>query len=110
MKIGDRTYNILKNLAQIWLPAAGTLYFALAQIWTLPGAEKVTGTVIAVDTFLGALLAISTATYNASGRNFDGTLSIGENEQGSYLKLESVVPASLEKESVTFKVVQPPTS
>lgn len=59
----SKTYDILKPIAQIWIPAAGTLYFALAQIWNLPYAEEVVGTLTAIDTFLGAVLGISTVKY-----------------------------------------------
>lgn len=64
MKMTNKTYDILKFLAQIILPAAGTLYFALANIWGLPLGEEVVGTITAVDAFLGAILGISTAQYN----------------------------------------------
>ena len=64
MKMSDKTYDILKFVAQILLPALGTLYFALAQIWDLPLAEEIVGTITAVDAFLGAVLGISTANYN----------------------------------------------
>lgn len=63
MKISDKTYDVLKYIAQYALPAAGTLYFALSGIWGLPYGEQVVGTVTAVDTFLGVLLGISTAQY-----------------------------------------------
>lgn len=64
MKMQNETYDILKKIAQIWLPAIGTLYFALAQIWNLPYAEEIVGTITAVDAFLGAILQISTDNYN----------------------------------------------
>lgn len=64
MKISNQAYDILKFVAQILLPALGTLYFALAQIWDLPLAEEIVGTITAVDAFLGAVLGISTAQYN----------------------------------------------
>lgn len=57
-------YDKLKWIAQILLPAIGTLYFALAQIWGLPFAEQIVGTITALDCFLGAILGISTAVYN----------------------------------------------
>ena len=60
----NKTYDILKYVAQIILPAIGTLYFALAGIWGLPYAEQVVGTITAVDTFLGVVLGISSANYN----------------------------------------------
>lgn len=62
--MSNKTYDILKFIAQILLPAIGTLYFALASIWGLPYGEQIVGTITAVDAFLGALLGISTAQYN----------------------------------------------
>lgn len=67
MKLNNKTYDILKWIAQYLLPAAGTLYFALAQIWGLPYGEQIVGTIAAVDTFLGVVLGISSANYNAEG-------------------------------------------
>lgn len=64
MSMGNKTYDVLKWIAQFLLPAAGTLYFALAGIWGLPYGEQVVGTITAIDTFLGVLLGISTASYN----------------------------------------------
>lgn len=63
MKLSNKTYDILKWIAQILLPAAGTLYFALSKIWGLPYATEIVGTIAAVDTFMGALLGISSAQY-----------------------------------------------
>lgn len=60
----NRTYDILKEIAQIWLPAIATLYFTLASIWGLPYAEQIVGTISAIDVFLGAVLKISTIQYN----------------------------------------------
>ncbi len=66
MKLTNKTYDILKWIAQILLPAAGTLYFALSKFWGFPYSTEVVGTVAAIDTFLGALLGISTSQYNKS--------------------------------------------
>lgn len=63
MKMNDKLYDALKWVAQILLPALGTLYFALASIWGFPYAEPIVGTITAVDTFLGVLLGISAAQY-----------------------------------------------
>ncbi len=63
MKMSNQTYDILKWIAQIFLPALGTLYFALAQIWGLPYGEQIVGTLTALDAFLGALLGLSSAQY-----------------------------------------------
>ena len=64
MKLNNKVYDILKWIALIGLPALGTLYFALSSVWGLPYAEPIIGTVAAVDTFLGAVLGISTMNYN----------------------------------------------
>lgn len=61
--MSNKTYDILKWVAQIALPAVGTLYAALAGIWGFPYGEEIVGSILAVDTFLGALLQISTAQY-----------------------------------------------
>ena len=62
--MSNKTYDTLKWIAQILLPALGTLYFALAGIWGFPYAEQIIGTITAVDTFIGVLLGISTYQYN----------------------------------------------
>jgi hypothetical protein len=63
IKMSNRMYDILKQIALIWLPALGTLYFALAGIWGFPYAEQIVGTITAVDTFLGAVLGLSSHKY-----------------------------------------------
>lgn len=62
--MSNKIYDILKWIAQILLPAIGTLYFALANIWNLPYPQEVVGTITAVDAFLGVVLGVSTAQYN----------------------------------------------
>ena len=68
MKMSNKVYDILKYIAQIVLPALGALYFALAKIWGLPYGTEITGTLAAVDTFLGALLKISSDQYNKEAK------------------------------------------
>lgn len=64
--MSNKMYDVLKWIAQYLLPALGTLYFAVAGIWGLPYAEEVVGTIVAIDTFLGVVLGVSTAQYNKS--------------------------------------------
>jgi len=64
MKMSNGVYDVLKWIAQYLLPAAGTLYFAIAGIWGLPFGEQIVGTITAIDTFLGVILGISSANYN----------------------------------------------
>lgn len=64
----NKAYDIMKYICVIVLPALGTLYFALASIWGLPYGEQVVGTITAIDTFLGAILMISTNAYNKNNK------------------------------------------
>ena len=64
MNMTNKTYDTLKWIAQYLLPGAATLWLTLASIWSLPYGEEVGGTIVAVDTFIGVLLGISSAQYN----------------------------------------------
>lgn len=61
--MSNKTYDILKNIALIVLPALATLWLAIANIWGLPYGEEIAATITAVDVFLGAVLKISSITY-----------------------------------------------
>ena len=103
--ITGKLYNILKFLALVVLPAVGTLYFTLAAIWGLPAAEQVVGTIVAMDTFLGVILQISSTSYNSS--TAQGTLNIHETQDGKTfdLQLDGDPEYELEgKDRVIFKV------
>lgn len=63
MKLDNKSYDVLKWVAQILLPAAATLYVAVAGIWGFPYAKEIAGTISAVDLFIGALLGISSMNY-----------------------------------------------
>ena len=62
--MSNKVYDRLKWVAQILLPALATLYFTISNIWGLPYAEQIVGTIAAIDTFLGIILGISTSKYN----------------------------------------------
>lgn len=64
MRLKNETYDILKWIAIIVLPALATLYAGLAQIWHFPFEVEIPATIMAIDTFLGILIGVSTNTYN----------------------------------------------
>ena len=64
MKLPDNVYNVLKWVTMILLPAVATLYFTLGGIWGFPYVEQIVGTIAAIETFLGALIGLSTIQYN----------------------------------------------
>ena len=61
--MNNKVYDILKWVAMIVLPAIGTLYLTLSGIWGLPYGEQIAGSITAIDTFLGAILMISSISY-----------------------------------------------
>lgn len=104
--MSSKVYDVLKFIAQIGLPALGTLYVTLAALWHLPAVTEVSGTVIAVDTFLGVLLGLSTSAYNKSDDRFGGTLAVVDGEDGSTLRMLGVDPVQLTTaKQITFKIV-----
>ncbi len=64
--LSNAIYDKAKWIALYLLPALGTLYFALSGIWGFPYGEQIVGTITAIDTFLGVILGISSANYNAT--------------------------------------------
>lgn len=79
--MNNKIYDTLKFIAMVVLPAIGTLYFALAQIWGLPYGEQIVGTITAIDAFLGAILGISTAQYNKKTTPMDKFLEEGGEDE-----------------------------
>lgn len=65
--MSNRTYDILKWVAALFLPALATLWLTISSIWGLPYGEQIGLTISAVDLFLGAILGISSANYNKGG-------------------------------------------
>lgn len=100
-------YDILKHIVQLVLPATGTLYFALSQIWGLPFGEEVVGTIVAITTFLGVSLKISNTNYLNDESRFDGIFRLendGEVDRWIMdLKVENPEEL-LQQKVVTFQV------
>jgi uncharacterized protein (DUF697 family) len=63
MKMKNETYDILKWVAMLLLPALATLISALGNIWGLPWAPQVSDTIVAVNAALAMILGISTINY-----------------------------------------------
>ncbi len=64
MKMSNKVYDWMKWIAQVLLPALGTLYAALGAALGWGNVDVVVSIIMAVDAFLGTLLGISTAQYN----------------------------------------------
>ena len=67
----NKTYDILKYIALIVLPALAVFYSTISNIWGLPYHDAIPDTIMAVDLFLGALLKISSSKYGNTVVRFD---------------------------------------
>lgn len=62
MKLSNKTYDVLKIVAWIFVPLA-SFVSALCIIWGVPMAEQITATLTAFNTLLGALLHTANKEY-----------------------------------------------
>lgn len=93
--MNNKTYDILKYVAQIVLPALGTLYAALAPLWNLPYSDAIVGTIVAVDAFLGALLQISSNKYYKDGKDVAGTITLNPDDETAQFNFANMTVADL---------------
>lgn len=63
MKMRNETYDILKWIALILLPAVVVFVTTLGEIWGLPYTTQIAATIAAIDTLLGACLQVSSSNY-----------------------------------------------
>lgn len=68
MKLRNKTYDILKYIVTIVLPALTTLWLSIATIWSLPYGEPIGATLGAITVFLGALIGVSSVKYNKDNK------------------------------------------
>lgn len=61
--MSNKTYDVLKWIALVVLPAIAIFYESIAGIWGLPFAEQIPDTIVVVDLFLGTLLGVSSEAY-----------------------------------------------
>lgn len=104
----DGVYNLIKQFAQYWFPAAGALYAGLAGLWGFPYAVQVVGSIALIDIFLGALLGISTAVYNASGAGVDGALVVDASGDTETHSLEFSAPLTTLSQQKTITLAVTP--
>ena len=64
MRISNKTYDILKYVALIFIPALVTFVTTAGTELGYPHTEMLTVLISAFGTFLGALLVVSSNSYN----------------------------------------------
>ena len=76
MKFNNKTYDLLKYVALIALPAIQVFWLTIGKIWNISYTVEIGATIGAVALLLGTLLGVSTKNYLAEKEqdnfNFDG--------------------------------------
>lgn len=62
-KLTNRQYDVSKWALMVGFPAFATFYLTMSQLWGIPGADKVVGTLAALATFGGVVLGVSSNKY-----------------------------------------------
>lgn len=61
--MNNQTYDILKRVALIVIPALATFVNAVGIVWGIHHTNEVTATITALGVFLGAALGVSSKNY-----------------------------------------------
>ena len=63
MKLSNRTYDILKWVALVVIPASATLVLTVGEIWGLPYYDNIGATISAIGLFIAAVIGVSSKDY-----------------------------------------------
>lgn len=90
VNISSAVYDKLRPIVQIWLPALGVFYAAMAGLWGFGFVAEVVGSLSAIAALLGTVLGISRKTYNEKealaatealdAGTYDGALVVDETD------------------------------
>lgn len=61
--MNNQTYDILKRVALVVIPALATFVNAVGMVWGVPYTNEATATITAFGVFLGAALGVSSKNY-----------------------------------------------
>jgi len=108
LRLPNDIYNNLKWLGMIVLPALGTAYFIIGEIFDWPRLKEVLGFSMVVMIMLNALVWYAAKSWYESDERFDGHIELEEDE-GGMKKVNMVVDGDPEtllmvKNEISFKV------
>lgn len=63
MRLSEKTYDVLKWIAQIFLPAFTTFLGVVLKCFNCPYTDIIITILVAFDTFLGTILGLSSKNY-----------------------------------------------
>jgi len=106
MRFTNKVYDVLKDFALIYLPLVAAFYITFADLWHLPNAEAISGTIMAFDTLLGGILKLSNRSYEKTDK-YDGTVDVSVDPEGKKtfsLNVDGDLDKLDQKEEILFKV------
>lgn len=62
--LSNRAYDILKWVSILLMPALATFIGVVGKVWGMPNVDAWVTTINAVGIFLGAIIGVSTSSYN----------------------------------------------
>lgn len=104
MRITNKVYDVIKWIVLIVIPAIITLYSTIGGIWGFPYVQQITGTLAAIDVFLGVVMKVSGVSYN---KTYDGVLNIdtiSDDETDRYLFEVDDLDNLADKDKITLKI------
>lgn len=63
MKLSNKTYDILKWVALVVIPASATLVLTVGKIWGLPYYDNIGATISAIGLFIAAIIGVSSKDF-----------------------------------------------
>lgn len=112
MKFSQSTYDFLQKLVRVGLPGLATLYLGFADLWNLPNAIEVAGSLTLLAVFLGSLLTKSSADFKRTNEPAAGFVQqTGVDPDTGIpslaLTLSKLPQELLDKKTITLKVDNP---
>lgn len=106
--LSNRAYDVAKDATLIWLPAAATLYAAVAIIWGLPFHAEVVATIGAIVAFMGTVLKVSSSRYAKQEEQYDGEIVVNMSDPESEtmtLAIDEHWDALADRKDLRIKIV-----
>ena len=75
MKLSNTSYDRLKWIALVFVPAFVVLVLTVGKIWSIPYYVEVADTIAAIGIFLAAILGVSSSNYK---KHILGEIATGE--------------------------------
>ena len=103
MKLGNKTYDILKWIASLLLPGVTTLWLSIGKIWNIPFTAEIGATIAAITVFMQVVLGISKKNYEGEGELIvDGNGNVSEFK----IQNDTSIHELTEKNNVMVKVTR----